>query len=127
TLEARVTGSKVEVSSNDWSESIRENLLLVDKSFILPQIVGSFDPILLTRPRRFGKTMCVSMAEDFFGVPRGETLEENKARYMKLEIGADPEFIKKHCGQYPVIRLDLKASDALPPSWHIAYLFAARG
>ncbi|KAJ1678597.1 hypothetical protein EV182_003728, partial [Spiromyces aspiralis] len=113
TLEARVTGSKVEVSSNDWSESIRENLLLVDKSFILPEVVDNKGPILLTRPRRFGKTMCLSMFEDFFGIPRGETLEEKKARYMKLEIGTDPEFIDAKCGRYPVIRLDLKAKNLL--------------
>ncbi|KAJ1672452.1 hypothetical protein EV182_007143, partial [Spiromyces aspiralis] len=99
--EAKVTGSKVEASSNDWLESIRENLLLVDKSYILPEVVDNKGPILLTRPRRFGKTMCVSMFEDFFGIPRGETLEDKRARYRKLEIGADPEFIKEHCGRYP--------------------------
>ncbi|KAJ1677780.1 hypothetical protein EV182_005451, partial [Spiromyces aspiralis] len=108
--EAKVTGSKVRVGSSSWPKSIKENLLLVDKSFILPQIVDNDDPILLTRPRRFGKTMCLTMFEDFFGVPRGETLEEKKARYKDMKIGADPEFIKKHCGQHPVIRLDLKAS-----------------
>ncbi|KAJ1674385.1 hypothetical protein EV182_003382, partial [Spiromyces aspiralis] len=108
--EAKVTGSKVRVGSSSWPKSIKENLLLVDKSYILPQIVDNDDPILLTRPRRFGKTMCLTMFEDFFGVPRGETLEEKKARYKDMKIGADPEFIKKRCGQYPVIRLDLKAN-----------------
>ncbi|KAJ1678352.1 hypothetical protein EV182_004226, partial [Spiromyces aspiralis] len=54
--------------------------------------------------------MCLSMFEDFFEVPKGETLEEKQDRYRKLEIGADPEFIKEHCGRYPVIKLDLKAN-----------------
>ncbi|KAJ1676955.1 hypothetical protein EV182_007177, partial [Spiromyces aspiralis] len=54
--------------------------------------------------------MCVSMFEDFFEVPKGETIEEKKARYMKMEIGAVPGFIDAHCGRYPVIRLDLKAN-----------------
>ncbi|KAJ1680076.1 hypothetical protein EV182_000735 [Spiromyces aspiralis] len=57
--------------------------------------------------------MFLTMSEDFFGVPRGETLEDKQARYRKMEIGADPKFIKKHCGRYPVIKLDLKASDKL--------------
>ncbi|KAJ1675906.1 hypothetical protein EV182_000352, partial [Spiromyces aspiralis] len=121
TLEARVTGSEVETGFSSWPESIKENLLLVDKSFILRRIILDKSPILLTRPRRFGKTMCLTMSEDFFGVPRGETLKKKQARYRKMDIGADPKFIKKHCGQYPVIKLDLKASDALPP-WHIADL-----
>ncbi|KAJ1677114.1 hypothetical protein EV182_006850, partial [Spiromyces aspiralis] len=103
-LEARVTGSKIEVGVSSWSESIKERLLLVDKSFILPQIVDNDDPILLTRPRRFGKTMCLSMFEDFFGVPRGETLEKKKARYKDTVVGADPEFIKEDCGRYPDVR-----------------------
>ncbi|KAJ1676541.1 hypothetical protein EV182_007995, partial [Spiromyces aspiralis] len=109
-LEGRVTGSKVRVGSSSWPKSIKENLLLVDKSFILPQIVDNDDPILLTRPRRFGKTMCLTMFEDFFGIPRDETLEEKKARYKDMKIGADPEFIDAHCGRYPIIRLDLKAT-----------------
>ncbi|KAJ1676966.1 hypothetical protein EV182_007159, partial [Spiromyces aspiralis] len=102
--EARVTGSKISIGSSSWPESIKENYLLVDKSFILPRIILDKSPILLTRPRRFGKTMCVSMFEDFFGVPRGETLEKKKARYKDMKIGADPEFIDAHCGRYPDVR-----------------------
>ncbi|KAJ1674818.1 hypothetical protein EV182_002500, partial [Spiromyces aspiralis] len=101
TFEARVTGSKIRIGSSSWPESIKENYLLVDKSFILPRVIEDNDPILMTRPRRFGKTMCLSMSEDFFGVPRGETLEKKKARYRDMMVGADPEFIKKHCGRYP--------------------------
>ncbi|KAJ1675253.1 hypothetical protein EV182_001630, partial [Spiromyces aspiralis] len=108
-LEARVTGSEVEVASNDWVKGIKENYLLVDKSFILPQIVDNGGPILLTRPCRSGKTMFLSMSEDFFEVPRGETLEDKQARYRDMMVGADPGFIDEHCGRYPVIRLDLKA------------------
>ncbi|KAJ1673698.1 hypothetical protein EV182_004732, partial [Spiromyces aspiralis] len=44
------------------------------------------------------------MFEDFFGVPRGETPEEKKDRYKKMEIGADPKFIDAHCGQYPDVQ-----------------------
>ncbi|KAJ1675676.1 hypothetical protein EV182_000802 [Spiromyces aspiralis] len=112
-LKARVIGSKIEVSSNDWARSIKENYLLVDKSFILPRVIEDKSPILLTRPCSFGKTMFLSMSEDFFEVPRGETLEEKKARYRDMMVGADSEFIKKHCGQYLVIRLDLKANNLL--------------
>ncbi|KAJ1674739.1 hypothetical protein EV182_002663 [Spiromyces aspiralis] len=109
-VEARVTGSEVEVASNDWPKCIKQNLLLVDKSFILPRIIKKGDPILLIRPRRSGKTMCLSMSEDFFGVPRGETRKKKQARYREMIVGADPKFIDEHCGRYPVIRLDLKAN-----------------
>ncbi|KAJ1675387.1 hypothetical protein EV182_001365, partial [Spiromyces aspiralis] len=110
TLETRVTGSEIRVGSSSWPESIKENYLLVDKSFILPRVIEDDDPILVARPCSFGKTMFLSMFEDFFGVPRGETLKEKKARYRDMMVGAIPGFIDKHCGQYPVIRLDLKAN-----------------
>ncbi|KAJ1675388.1 hypothetical protein EV182_001366 [Spiromyces aspiralis] len=108
-LEARVTGSEIRIGSSSWSESIKENYLLVDKSFILPRVIMNDDPILVTRPRRFGKTMCLSMFEDFFGVPRGETLEEKKARYKDTIVGTIPGFIDKHCGQYPDVQSPDKA------------------
>ncbi|KAJ1675348.1 hypothetical protein EV182_001451 [Spiromyces aspiralis] len=103
-LEARVTGSEISIGSSSWPERIKENRLLVDKSFILPRIILDKSPILLTRPRRFGKTMFLSMTEDFFEVPRGETLEEKKARYRDMMVGAIPGFIDEHCGRYPDVR-----------------------
>ncbi|KAJ1679909.1 hypothetical protein EV182_001073, partial [Spiromyces aspiralis] len=126
TLEARVTGSDVEVAFNDWPKNIRENLLPVDKSFILPQVIEDKSPILLTRPCCSGKTMFLSMSNDFFEVPRGETLEDKQVRYRDTMVGAIPGFIDKYCGRYPVIRLDLKESDALP-SWHIAHFLEIQG
>ncbi|KAJ1673353.1 hypothetical protein EV182_005404, partial [Spiromyces aspiralis] len=101
TLEARVTGSKIETGLSSWPECIKENYLLVDKSFILPEVVDNKGPILLTRPCRSGKTMFLSMAEDFFEVPRGETLEDKQARYRDMMVSAIPGFIDEHCGRYP--------------------------
>ncbi|KAJ1672977.1 hypothetical protein EV182_006123, partial [Spiromyces aspiralis] len=65
-LEARVTGSKVSIGSSSWPKRIKENRLLVDKSFILPQVIENGDPIIVTRPRRSGKSMFLSMSNDFF-------------------------------------------------------------
>ncbi|KAJ1678587.1 hypothetical protein EV182_003750, partial [Spiromyces aspiralis] len=113
TLEARVTGSKIIIGLSSWPESIKDKWLLVDKSFILPRVIEDDDPILVARPCSFGKTMFLSMAEDFFGVPRNETLEDKQARYRDMMVGAIPGFIDEHCGRYPVIRLDLKANRLL--------------
>ncbi|KAJ1677739.1 hypothetical protein EV182_005536, partial [Spiromyces aspiralis] len=111
-LEARVTGSKIETGLSSWPESIKENWLLVDKSFVLPRVIENGNPIIVTRPRRSGKTMFLSMSEDFFEVPRGETLDEKKARYRDMKIGDIPGFIDEHCGRrLPEIDKKVKESN----------------
>ncbi|KAJ1669282.1 hypothetical protein EV182_008831, partial [Spiromyces aspiralis] len=54
------------------------------------------------------------MSNDFFEVPRGETLEDKRARYRDMIVGDIPGFIDEHCGRYPVIWFDLKATHRVP-------------
>ncbi|KAJ1673137.1 hypothetical protein EV182_005813, partial [Spiromyces aspiralis] len=103
-VEARVTGSEISIGSSSWPKRIKENRLLVDKSFILPRVIENDDPITVTRPRRSGKSMFLSMSEDFFEVPRGETRKKKQARYRDMMVGAIPGFIDEHCGRYPDVR-----------------------
>ena len=77
----------------------------VDKTGLIKEIIDkSFSSsILLTRPRRFGKTLAVSMLECFFDLCR-----DSSALFSDLEIGKNKDLIEKYMNAYPVIRLNMK-------------------
>ena len=107
---ANVAGKYVIVGESNWSDYIIEETVLVDKTPFLKIFVenGKTSDIVF-RPRRFGKSIFLSMLFDFFNVPVEQDLETKKGWFQKLLIGKDSEFVNKYCGQYPVILIDLKA------------------
>ena len=62
---------------------------------------------LFTRPRRFGKTLNMSMLKSFFEIGADETLFEG------LQILQETELCEKYMGKYPVVFLTLKGVDGL--------------
>jgi hypothetical protein len=94
---------------NENFGSIRENKLdLVDKTLLIKELLDNPTPeiILITRPRRFGKTLNLSMLEHFFapqayGVPTAGLFDD-------LKISQCGERYMRHQGQYPVIFITLK-------------------
>lgn len=63
----------------------------------------SSNAVVILRPRRFGKTLNLSMLESFLSLAN-----KTKALYYKYQIGKHPEFIEKHCQKYPVVMIDMK-------------------
>ncbi len=61
---------------------------------------------LLTRPRRFGKSLNMSMLEEFFS-PEGD-----QGIFDGLEISGETALCEKYMGKYPVISVSLKGIDA---------------
>ncbi|KAJ1675936.1 hypothetical protein EV182_000295 [Spiromyces aspiralis] len=106
----RVTGDVVDVDTNDWSEFVRENMLLVDKTDLLLDIMKYDSSDIILRPYRFGKSMFLNMACDFFKVAgTDEGLAEKKRIFKRMNVHrVDPTFVDEHCGRYPVIHLHLK-------------------
>ena len=92
----------------------------VDKTFIIPRILGYLEgtTILITRPRRFGKSLMVSMLDYFFSNSRG-----GKELFSSLFIKSDSVSMEEQ-GKYPVIRLTLK--DAKQDSWDGMFALARR-
>ena len=74
---------------------------------------------LFTRPRRFGKSLNMSMLEQFFSLNGKPELFEG------LQIMGEPELCQKYMGQYPVISLSLKGINAV--SYETAFKIAVRG
>lgn len=95
----------------DFAELIKENYYFVDKSLFIKELLESGAKVtLIPRPRRFGKTINMSMVRYFF-----EKTEESKRHlFAGLAIEQHPKCMAKQ-GQYPVIFLTFK--DVKVSSW----------
>lgn len=90
----------VAIGLQDFSEIQREQVFYVDKTRFIKEWWESRDKVtLITRPRRFGKTLTMSMVEQFFSVTCA-----GSRNFEKLEIWKDQEY-RKLQGTYPVISL----------------------
>lgn len=89
---------------------IREgNFYYVDKTeFISELLSNEFEANLITRPRRFGKTLMMSMLEDFFDISR-----DSRTHFKGLKILEEKELCRKWMNQYPVIFFTLKDVEGL--------------
>ena len=94
-------GRNVAIGIQNFSELIEKNYFYVDKTAFIKEWWDSGDSVtLITRPRRFGKTLNMSMVEQFFSLEyadRGDLFEG-------LSIWEDEEY-RKIQGTYPVISL----------------------
>lgn len=90
-------------------EEIRKNkFYYIDKTKLIEQLLQGWGKVnLFTRPRRFGKTLNMSMLKSFFEIGTDQSLFDN------LYISQKEELCKMHMGKYPVIFLSLKDADAL--------------
>ena len=104
-----MTGQKRLPVGLDDFRKIRENqFYYVDKTKLIEQLLQNWGEVnLFTRPRRFGKTLNMSMLKCFFEIGTDVTLFEN------LYISERKELCEEYMGKYPVIFLSLKDVDGL--------------
>ena len=96
------------IGVEDFSEVIKENCYYIDKTKWIEEILEDKSKIkLFTRPRRFGKTLNMSMLKYFFNV---ENKEENRKLFDGLDVEKS-EYMSEQ-GQYPVIFISLKSIKA---------------
>lgn len=94
----------VPVGIEDFERIINEDYYYVDKTLLIEELLINRAPVtLFTRPRRFGKTLNMSMLKYFFDIKEAK---ENKKLFNGLYIEKAESF--KRQGQYPVIFLSLK-------------------
>ena len=94
----------VPVGIEDFERIIREDYYYVDKTMLIEELLINRAPVtLFTRPRRFGKTLNMSMIKYFFDV---KNKEENKKLFENLKIYSS-EYMSEQ-GKYPVIFISLK-------------------
>lgn len=96
---------KVPIGIEDFKEIIDKECYLVDKSLMIQDILDSGSKVtLFTRPRRFGKTLNMSMLRYFFE----KTDADNSYLFDGLSISGSGDQYTSHMGQYPVISISLK-------------------
>ena len=94
----------VPVGIEDFERIINEDYYYVDKTMLIEELLINRAPVtLFTRPRRFGKTLNMSMLKYFFDV---KDKEENKKLFENLKV-SDSEYMSEQ-GKYPVIFISLK-------------------
>ena len=97
---------KLPIGYSDFKTVMTEGFSYVDKSLFIKDVIDdSAQVLLLPRPRRFGKTLNLSMLKYFFEISdeRANTLDV----FQGLAIGQEDVF-QAHCGKYPVIFLTCK-------------------
>ena len=92
-------------------EKIRQNgYYYIDKSGLISEIMKteSTEVTLITRPRRFGKTLAMSMLNSFFDIRK-----DNQKIFEGLEVSKEKELCTRWMNQRPTIFLTLKNVDGL--------------
>ena len=100
---------RLAIGVSDFKHLIEEDFYYFDKTKFIEEVIKDGSQVkLFARPRRFGKTLNMSMLKYFFDI---ENKEENKEIFKDLYIEKTEAF--KEQGQYPVIFLSLKDLKAL--------------
>ncbi len=98
-----MTKKRPPVGIENFSELIKENFYYVDKTGLIRELLENWGKVnLFTRPRRFGKSLNMSMLRAFFEIGTDTSLFDG------LEISRETELCEKYMGKYPVISLSLK-------------------
>lgn len=104
---------RLPVGVSDFKTLIEDNYYFVDKSMLIDELLEKKATVtLLTRPRRFGKTLSMSMIANFFNI---EKKEENKDLFNGLAITNTDKI--EYMGKYPVIYLSFK--DIKVDNWEL--------
>lgn len=101
---------KVGVGKSDFADLRKSDNYYVDKTKILYELVHDTDNkvTLFTRPRRFGKTLMISMIENFFNIRK-----DSREIFGGLKITEYGEFCDAWMNQYPVLSISFKDMEAL--------------
>jgi len=96
---------RIQIGASDFKELIEGNNYFVDKSLLIKEFIENGAKIILTpRPRRFGKTLNLSMLKYFFDI---RTKKENRPLFNGLKIENEKEIMNLQ-GEYPVIFITFK-------------------
>ena len=99
---------KLPVGIDDFKKIRMENFYYVDKTKLMKQLLEHWAEVnLFTRPRRFGKTLNMSMLRYFFEIGTDKTL------FNDLYISKNKTLCEKYMGKFPVIFLSLKNVEGL--------------
>ena len=101
---------KIPVGISDFEKIRKNQYYFVDKSGLIEELLNteSNEVTLITRPRRFGKTLGMSMLASFFDIRR-----DSSELFRGLKISQKEELCQKWMNQYPVLFVTFKDVDGL--------------
>ncbi|MCL2065359.1 MAG: ATP-binding protein [Candidatus Cloacimonetes bacterium] len=95
---------KILTGSESFEELIEDDYFFIDKTLFIKELLDNKGKItLITRPRRFGKTLNLSILRSFFDINK-----DSKAYFTGLKIMEHQEIFQKYMNQYPIIFLTIK-------------------
>lgn len=98
---------RLPVGLENFEQIINDNYYYVDKTDLISELLRNGGMVnLFTRPRRFGKTLNMSMLEQFFSIERDQSIFDG------LEISKDTKLCEEYMGKHPVISISLKGINA---------------
>ena len=98
---------RIPVGIENFRQIIKDNYYYVDKTELISELLHNGGMVnLFTRPRRFGKTLNMSMLEHFFSI------EGDQSLFDGLAISKDRKLCEEYMGKFPVIFLSLKGINA---------------
>ena len=99
---------KVPLGLDDYQKVIDGNYCFLDKTLFIKELLENGTEVnLFTRPRRFGKSLNISMIRYFFEKPVNNV--SNKYLFKGMNISTETKLCAEHQEQYPVIQLSLKS------------------
>lgn len=100
----------IPVGVSDFVEIRRNGYYYIDKTALIAELLKTTGTkvTLITRPRRFGKTLGMSMLENFFDIRKN-----SEEMFQGLEIAKNKELCSAWMNKYPVIFLSLKNVEGL--------------
>ena len=97
--------TKLPMGIEDFKEMRVQGFYYIDKTGLIKELLEHFGKVnLFTRPRRFGKTLNMSMLKYFFEIG------SDSALFADLEIAKEKELCAKYMGKFPVIAITLKGA-----------------
>lgn len=99
---------KLPLGIESFEKMIRDDFYYIDKTKLIKNFLDNWALVtLFTRPRRFGKSLNMSMLKSFFSV------HTDKSLFDGLAISKETELCEKYMGRFPVVSISLKGIDAL--------------
>ena len=108
---------RIAIGIDDYSKIIDNKGYFVDKTLLIKSVFAKNinEVLLISRPRRFGKTLTMSMFYHFLAINHvnPNDLTRQQELFKDTQIYQDTEFCQQYMGQYPVIFLSLKNVEGL--------------
>ena len=98
---------KLPIGIENFEKLRKEDFYYIDKTGLIKELLNDWGEVnLFTRPRRFGKSLNMSMLKSFF------ELGSDKSIFDGLKISRETELCERYMGKFPVIAISLKGMNA---------------